>query len=71
MKEKHNLVTSKKTMFIEPTTTGAVYDYYNKIAKELAVTTLSLRRVSDIIVELEVLGIINFKISNIYIFTRN
>ena len=62
MKEKHNLVTSKKTMIIEPTTTGAVYDYYNKIAKDTGNTTLSLRRVSDIIVELDVLGIINFKL---------
>jgi len=62
MKEKHNLITNKKTQIIEPTTTGAVYDYYNKIAKELNMTTLSLRRVSDIIVELDVLGIINFKL---------
>ncbi len=62
MSEKHNLVTSKKTLVIEPTTTGAVYDYYNKIAKELGIATLSLRRVSDIIIELDVLGLINFKI---------
>ncbi|MDA3855259.1 MAG: orc1/cdc6 family replication initiation protein [Candidatus Woesearchaeota archaeon] len=62
MKEKHNLVTNKKSMFFEPSTTGAVYDYYNKIAKELSVPSLSLRRISDIIVELEVLGLINFKI---------
>ena len=62
MKDKHNLVTNKKTLIIEPTTTGAVYDYYNKIAKELSMSTLSLRRVSDIIVELEVLGLINFKL---------
>jgi cell division control protein 6 len=62
MKEKHNLVTNKKTQIIEPTTTGAVYDYYNKLAKDLGMSTLSLRRVSDIIVELEVLGLISFKI---------
>ncbi len=62
MKEKHNLVTNKKTQIIEPTTTGAVYDYYNKVAKDLGITTLSLRRISDIIIELEVLGLINFKI---------
>lgn len=62
MSEKHNLVTSKKTTIIEPTTTGAVYDYYNKVAKELGISTLSLRRISDIIIELEVLGLINFKI---------
>ncbi len=62
IKEKHNLVTNKKVQFIEPTTTGAVYDYYNKLAKEIGMSTLSLRRVSDIIVELEVLGIINFKL---------
>ena len=62
MKEKHNLVTNKKSLVIEPTTTGAVYDYYNRLAKDLGVTTLSLRRISDIIIELEVLGIINFKI---------
>ena len=62
MKEKHNLVTNKKTQVIEPTTTGEVYDYYNKIAKELRIPTVSLRRISDIIIELEVLGLINFKI---------
>ena len=62
MKEKHNLVTNKKTLMIEPTTTGAVYDYYNKLAKDLGITTLSLRRISDIIIELDVLGLINFKI---------
>ena len=62
MKEKHNLVTSKKTMIIEHTTTGMVYDYYNKTAKDLGLPTLSLRRVSDIIIELEVLGLISFKI---------
>ncbi len=62
MKEKHNLVTNKKTLVIEETTTGAVYDYYNRIAKELRITTLSLRRISDIIIELEVLGLINFKL---------
>lgn len=62
MREKHNLVTQKKTLMIEPTTTGEVYDYYNKIAKDLGIPTLSLRRISDIIIELEVLGIINFKI---------
>lgn len=62
MKEKHNLVTQKKLVEIEPTTTGEVYDYYNKIAKDLGITTLSLRRISDIIIELEVLGLINFKI---------
>lgn len=62
MKEKHNLVTQKKTLIIEPTTTGAVYDYYNKVAKDLGINSLSLRRISDIIVELEVLGLINFKL---------
>jgi cell division control protein 6 len=62
MQEKHNLVTQKKTMMVEPTTTGSVYDYYNRLAKELGITTLSLRRISDIIIELEVLGLINFKI---------
>ncbi len=62
MKEKHNLVTNKKTLVIEPTTTGAVYDYYNKVAKNLSIPTLSLRRISDIIVELEVLGLIDFKL---------
>ena len=62
MKEKHNLVTNKKSQMIEPTTTGAVYDYYNKIAKDLRLQSLTLRRISDIIVELDVLGIINVKI---------
>lgn len=62
MKEKLNLVTNKRTEFVEPTTTGAVYDYYNRLAKDLAISMLSLRRISDIIIELEVLGLINFKI---------
>lgn len=62
MKEKHNLVTNKKTVIIEPTTTGSVYDYYNRVAKELGIPTLTLRRISDIIIELDVLGLINFKI---------
>ena len=61
-KEKLNLITNKKTTFIEPTTTGFVYDYYNKIAKLLRQPTLTLRRISDIIVELDTLGLINFKI---------
>lgn len=62
IREKHNLVTNKKSTMIEPTTTGEVYDYYNKLAKDLGIPTLSLRRISDIIIELEVLGLINFKI---------
>ncbi|MCA9495576.1 MAG: orc1/cdc6 family replication initiation protein [Nanoarchaeota archaeon] len=62
MNMKQNVVTNTKTLVIEPTTTGEVYDYYNRIAKQVSVPTLSLRRISDIIVELDVLGIINFKI---------
>jgi cell division control protein 6 len=62
LKEKLNLVTNKKTQIVEPTTTGLVFDYYNKLAKDIGMTTLSLRRVSDIIVELEVLGLISFKL---------
>lgn len=62
MKEKHNLVTGKKTEMVEPTTTGSVYDYYNKVAKEIGVPALTLRRISDIIIELDVLGLINVKI---------
>ena len=61
-KEKHNLVTNKKSQMVEPTTTGAVYDCYNKIAKDLRIQSLTLRRISDIIIELDVLGIINVKI---------
>jgi cell division control protein 6 len=61
-KTKLNLLTNKKQLIIEPTTTGSVYDYYNNLAKDLGQSNLSLRRVSDIIVELDILGIINFKI---------
>lgn len=64
MKEKHNLVTNKKSQVIEPTTTGTVFDYYNKLAKDLRLQALTLRRISDIIVELEVLGIITVKIES-------
>lgn len=62
VKEKRNLVTSKKSKVVEPTTTGDVYDYYMKLSKSLNIPSLSLRRVSDIIIELDVLGLINFKI---------
>ncbi len=62
MREKLNLVTNKVSHMIEPTTTGNVYDYYNKLAKDLRIPAVSLRRISDIIIELEVLGLINFKI---------
>ncbi len=62
MKTKLNLITNKKSKVVDPTTTGAVYDYYNRLVKDLGHSNLSLRRISDIIVELEVLGIINFKI---------
>ena len=62
MKEKHNLVTNRKSQVVEPTTTGSVYDFYNKISKDLRLQALTLRRISDIIVELDVLGIINVKI---------
>ena len=34
----------------------------DKLAKDLGIPSLSLRRISDIIIELEVLGLINFKI---------
>ena len=61
-RQKINLVTQKKTCDFEPTTTGLVYDYYNKISEKIKQSVVSLRRVSDIIVELEVLGIVNFKI---------
>ena len=60
--KKHNLILDKKSIEIEPTTTGAVFDYYSKLAKDLKIPSVSIRRISDIIVELEVLGIINFKI---------
>ena len=62
LREKLNLVTNKKTIEIEPTTTGYVYDYYDKLAKDLRQPSLTLRRISDIIIELDVLGIINVKI---------
>lgn len=62
MKSKPNLVTKKTTQTIEPTTTGAVFDYYNKLSKDLRLQSLTLRRISDIIVELDVLGIVNVKI---------
>lgn len=62
MCEKLNLVTQKTTQVIEPTTTGNVFDYYNKLSKDLRIPAVSLRRISDIIIELEVLGLINFKI---------
>ncbi|MFP4401851.1 MAG: Cdc6/Cdc18 family protein [Candidatus Nanoarchaeia archaeon] len=62
MKEKHNLVTNKKSQVIEPTTTGSVFDFYNKLTKDLRIQSLTLRRISDIVVELDVLGIVNEKV---------
>ncbi len=62
IKEKHNFVTNKKSKVIEPTTTGEVFEFYSKISKSLNIPSLSMRRFSDIIVELDVLGLINFKL---------
>jgi len=62
IKEKHNLITNKKMQVIEPTTTGEVFDYYIKLTKKLNIPSLTMRRVSDIITELDILGLISSKL---------
>ncbi|MHA1912045.1 MAG: ORC1-type DNA replication protein [Candidatus Kariarchaeaceae archaeon] len=44
------------------TTTGELYDLYSEISKELMIDQLTQRRISDLINELEMLGIINCRV---------
>ncbi len=46
----------------EKTYTGKVYEEYTKVCKEIGLPPLTQRRVSDIIAELDMLGIINAKV---------
>jgi len=52
------LIAQQKNIFF----TGEIYDFYKKICKQTRLSTLTQRRVSDIIAELDMLGIINAKI---------
>jgi len=45
-------------------TTGEVYDVYTKLAKKIGVESVTQRRVSDIINELDMLGIITARVVN-------
>ena len=42
--------------------TGDIFDYYENLCKRANIDSLTQRRVSDIIAELEMLGLINFKV---------
>ena len=42
--------------------TGDIFDYYENLCKRINIDSLTQRRVSDIIAELEMLGLINFKV---------
>jgi cell division control protein 6 len=43
-------------------TTGEVYDVYKRLCKHLSIDTLTQRRVSDLISELDMLGILNSRV---------
>lgn len=51
------LITHQKNLFF----TGEIYDLYKKICQQVRLTVLTQRRVSDIIAELDMLGIISAK----------
>lgn len=52
------LIAQQKNIFF----TGEIYDIYKKICKKTRLSVLTQRRVSDIIAELDMLGLINAKI---------
>lgn len=52
------LIAQQKNIFF----TGEIYDLYKKICKQTRLSILTQRRVSDIIAELDMLGLINAKI---------
>lgn len=52
------ILSTAKTQFF----TGEIYEIYQTIGKKMKLTTLTQRRVSDILAELDLLGIINAKI---------
>ncbi len=46
----------------EPASTGDIYEIYKKLCKSIGLKTLTQRRISDLISELDMLGIINAKV---------
>ncbi|MBR9683452.1 AAA family ATPase [Candidatus Woesearchaeota archaeon] len=52
------LIAKQKNIFF----TGEIYDLYKKICKKTKLSILTQRRISDIIAELDMLGLINAKI---------
>ncbi len=52
------ILSATKTQFF----TGEIYEVYQTLGKKMKLTTLTQRRVSDILAELDLLGIINAKI---------
>jgi cell division control protein 6 len=53
-----SVCTSSKNMIF----TGEVYEFYKKLCEKVRLSPLTQRRVSDIIVELDMLGVINAKV---------
>ena len=49
--------TRKDTLF-----TGEIYDLYRKLCRQVSLAPLTQRRISDVIAELDMLGIINAKV---------
>ena len=52
------LISEQKNIFF----TGEIYDIYKKICQQIRFSVLTQRRISDIIAELDMLGLINAKI---------
>ncbi|NQU98384.1 ORC1-type DNA replication protein [Candidatus Woesearchaeota archaeon] len=52
----------KNSLQKEKVYTGEIYDYYKKICNEISLRPLTQRRVSDIIAELDMLGVINGRV---------
>ncbi|MFH1589168.1 MAG: ORC1-type DNA replication protein [archaeon] len=55
-------IALKKTVHNEKVFTGEIYDFYREICKKISLRPLTQRRVSDIIAELDMLGIIHGKV---------
>ncbi len=51
-----------QTMKNKYTTTGETYTYYTELAKNIGIEKLTQRRISDLINELDMLGIVNAKV---------
>ena len=48
----------------ESLTTGEVYDIYRKLCRKISITPLTQRRISDLISEMDMLGLVNAKVKS-------